>query len=76
MTLASTREASAECITEIVSKKMPPQAKADLVISFLSVLEPTGALDPRQADDESEFLCALARMVNEFGCQLCSISQK
>ena len=34
------REAAAECVVEIVSKKMPPVAKLDLVMDFLRVLPP------------------------------------
>lgn len=69
------REASADCIHEIITKGMDPLAKTQLIESFVTVLDQAGVLNPVD-DDDSDFLVKLARLINGIGVQLILAWQK
>jgi len=63
------REAAADCLHDIVAKGMDPVAKTKLVESLLSVLDSAGILNIEMEED-SDYLCKLARLINGIGLQL------
>ena len=63
------REAAADCLHDIVAKGMDPVAKTKLVESLLSVLDSAGMLNIEMEED-SDYLCKLARLINGIGLQL------
>lgn len=69
------REAAADCIHEIITKGMDPVTKAQLIESFVTVLDQAGVLKPVD-DDDSDFLVKLARLINGIGVQLILAWQK
>lgn len=63
------REAAADCLHDIVAKGMDPVAKTKLVESLFSVLDSAGILNVDMEDDV-DYLCKLARLINCIGLQL------
>ncbi|XP_059146732.1 exportin-T-like isoform X2 [Physella acuta] len=74
LTLEPVREASCDCIHEIISKGMEPVAKTALTESFMSVLESAGIF--KNECDDSEFLCKLSKLINGIGLGLIASWQK
>uniref|UniRef100_A0A2R5L8T3 Exportin-T n=1 Tax=Ornithodoros turicata TaxID=34597 RepID=A0A2R5L8T3_9ACAR len=75
LSMPSLREASCECIYEIVGKGMDPLSKVKLIQSLSEVLQSAGILGLSEVDDV-DFSIKLAKLVNRMGIQLITCLEK
>ncbi|GFO01906.1 exportin-t-like [Plakobranchus ocellatus] len=68
------REAACDAVHDIVSKGMEPVAKTSLIESFMSVLDSAGIF--KCEDEDTDFLCKLAKLINGMGIGLITSRQK
>ncbi|XP_074646295.1 exportin-T-like [Tubulanus polymorphus] len=62
------RESACDCIYEVISKGMDPNAKTKLIESFSTVLGQAGVMDAEDAD--GDFSAKLSKLVNGMGMNL------
>ncbi|ODM97182.1 Exportin-T [Orchesella cincta] len=65
-----TREAAADCITEVISKGMDPIDKTKLVESFARVLAEAGVWVAFVQDQDEDYLCKLGKLYCVMGTNL------
>ena len=71
------REATIDCITEIIHKGMEPAPKIQLVISILDVFQPSlQNVAPSNADEDIDCVIKLSKMLNFMTSQVLNACTK